>query len=316
MRRLLTLPSKQTGSERLAAPVVTAAAIRATETTPDIAPNTSAQMAPGFSTDSGPNDALAVALLTDMQTAAMLTAVVTSIVNMICRPIPVRAGDEIMAFVPTDPYLLTNTRRFARELGVSLTTLDGLATYLSDVETARRQLGRYVADCELIGLDRAAALHQLMLQATWRTAARSAAEALNVLTVDSTIAVPELHALSFSVLMRLLAAAAAGESPCVDATGRAFLPVLPQRRRAGRQFVGIGGTLTTRGVTLRVHVRDISCGGAGLEGVTSDVTPNVSAILELATGRRLSASVAWVKNDRAGLRFTRDLAPNDPLIYG
>jgi hypothetical protein len=59
----------------------------------------------------------------------------------------------------------------------------------------------------------------------------------------------------------------------------------------------------------------VSPGGFGLERVPQ-LVPNSLILIELPSGRRFTGVVAWCSGSAAGVRFSRTLLPNDPLLSG
>ena len=255
------------------------------------------------------------ALVCDTHTAALLTAVMTSIVNVLRRTGATRTQVEIERYAPQDPTLVLAFRRWASEADLSSSAVSAVVAYFAGLEPARRQLQRYFTDANTIGPDRATALHQFALASAWRGACHSAIAAVSLLDSESERRLPEFYNLNAAMLVDVLRAAASGQSPCVDATGQPQLPELPQRRRSSRRTVSQTGLMTVAGKSFRVFVRDVSGGGFGLEQVPI-LRSGTDTIIEISTGRRFSGTIVWYRLGRAGVRFTRPLTPNDPLLWG
>ena len=68
-------------------------------------------------------------------------------------------------------------------------------------------------------------------------------------------------------------------------------------------------------MTSKAFVRDVSPGGFGLERVPQ-LLPKTLVLIELPSGRRFTGVVAWCDGRQAGVRFSRTLLPNDPLLSG
>ena len=203
----------------------------------------------------------------------------------------------------------------SREAQISIQAQGAVSSFFAGLEPARRETERYFADASLLGLERAAALHQFSLAANWRLVAQSAADAVEDLNVETEEWLPELYGLSAGILGRLLQAAASGQSPCIDAAGQPFLPALPQRRRSARRTLGEAATVTIAERSVRAYVRDVSQGGLGLEQA-GKLPVGAIATVVIPSGRRFTGAVVWNKSGRAGLRFTVPLTPNDPLLWG
>lgn len=253
-------------------------------------------------------------LIMDSQTAALLTAVMASIANKLREPGTARSPAEMQTFLPNRAIMGLSRRVVGRQTGLSAQARAAVTAFYSGIEPAQRETERYFADSLLMGAERAAALHHYSLSRTWRRACASASAATEALSLETAELLPKLYFLNAGVLGRLLRAAAHGEAPCIDADGKPFLPPLPQRRRAVRKALGQGAILCSGGQSSPVIVRDISQGGLGLERVLP-LAENEPATVELVTGRLLSGAIAWSKLNRAGLRFTEPLAPNDPLLW-
>ncbi len=254
-------------------------------------------------------------IVTDTQTAALLTATIASFANAMHLPGTARTQPELQMFLPRDPAVLAGFRRWASEAGVSLNTAETVSAFFADLGPARRQMQRYFTDANAIGLDRAGALHRLTLTSAWRGACRSAAAAVRHVATETEDDLPELYVLSAGVLGRILDAAALGETPCIDTEGQPFLPALPQRRNSARRILGQMARISAASRTVQAYVRDVSAGGFGLEQIPSFDTGQVLSI-ELACGRRFTGTIVWYKAGRAGLRLNRTLTPNDPLLWG
>jgi len=255
-------------------------------------------------------------LITDTQGAGLLTAATTSAVNAMRQPGVVRAPNELQSYLPDPNGMLFAMRVLERQSHLPLSTTAAVSTFFASLDPALGEMERYFADANLIGVERAIALHQFSLANIWRRASYTAAEAVTELAQVNQACLPSLYELSAGILGRLLNAAAQGQSPCLMANGLPFLPALPQRRRAARRILGQAATVTLDGNTQRVYARDVSQGGIGLEQVELQLPVGEIAIVTLCTGRRFTGTVAWHKTRRAGISLTIPLAPNDPLLWG
>lgn len=254
-------------------------------------------------------------LVNETQSAALLTAVIASAVNMLREPGVSKTQAELQMYMPNPAGMMFAVRVLARDVHLPAHAHASILAFFGGLEPCLRETERYFADASVLGLERACALHQFSLAGTWRHACHAAGDAVQDLNAETQDLLPELYALSAGILGRLLIAAAKGQSPCMSGEGKPFLPALPQRRLASRRLLQQTATLTVGGRTTRVRVRDVSQGGLGLEQ-TGRLRENAVVTVALATGRRFTGTIVWCKANRAGIRFTIPLTPNDPLLWG
>ena len=265
--------------------------------------------------DQDQNSPLFESLVCDTHTAALLTAAITSAVNGFKSPAAAYTQAQLQMYLPRDPTVGLALGRWAWEAGLQPQTIDAVLAFFADLEPARRQLGRYFNDANTLGPERAVALHRFALASAWRGICPSAIAAIGLLGIEAKYRLPDFYRANGDVLSQLLAAAAAGEAPCIDKAGQPFLPALPQRRRSSRRSLGQSGLITIHGKTIRGFVRDVSTGGFGLESVPI-LEKGADVAIELSTGRRFAGKVAWYARGRAGIIFDRPLTPNDPMLWG
>ena len=254
------------------------------------------------------------ALVCETHSAALLTATIASAVNGFKQLDAVRSESQIKPYIPREPALISVLRNGMLETNLDEDTIAVIADFFDGLAPARIALDQYFADANHIGAERASALHLLGLSTLWR---RSCERAL--------VAVRQLHGYlgklpiqytsNSNVLIELLQEAIVGGSPCIDEHGRISIPELPQRRRNARRTICQPCTLTHNRTTSQAFVRDVSPGGFGLERVPQ-LQPKSLVLIELPSGRRFTAVVAWCEGTTAGVRFSRTLLPNDPLLSG
>lgn len=254
-------------------------------------------------------------LVTETHGAALLTAAMASIANVLREPGVARSPAELQMYLPNPSGMIFGVRVLSREAQLSVRTHAAISAFYAGLEPALRETDRYFADANVLGVERGAALHQFSLANGWRLVAQSAADAVEELSIETDEALPELYGLSAGILSRLLNAAARGQSPCIDINGKPFLPALPQRRRAARRTLGQSASISINGRSVRAYVRDVSQGGMGLEQA-GKLPIGAIATIVLSSGRRFTGAIVWNKGSRAGVRFTIPLTPNDPLLWG
>ncbi len=254
------------------------------------------------------------ALVCEVHSAALLTAAIASAINAFKRDSMVRGEGMIRPYVPGEPAIISVLRNGMLETDLDEDTVRLVTQLFDDLTPARIALDEYFSDASQIGEDRSAALHLLTLSTVWRRACQDALLAVRQLHADLR-QLPTQYTSNSKLLNNVLQDAIMGGSPCLDAAGNIALPDLPQRRQSARRTVCQPCQLTYNRVTHKAFVRDVSPGGFGLERVPH-LVPKTVVQIELPSGRRFTGVVAWCSGSSAGVRFTRPLLPNDPLLTG
>jgi hypothetical protein len=91
------------------------------------------------------------------------------------------------------------------------------------------------------------------------------------------------------------------------------MPGWASRRQHERRAASLGVLIHSAGKIIKGIVTDVSSGGVGLEHVTG-LRSGDGVTLQFESGRRVSGTIAWSMDRRAGVKFLRDLQPNDPLL--
>lgn len=254
------------------------------------------------------------ALVVETHSAALLTATIASAVNAFKNPNSERSEKELRPYVPPEPALISVLRNGMLETDLDRDTVAVIVDFFDDLVPARAALDQYFSDANHLGPERAAALHLLGLSNAWRRGCDHALVAVRQLH-GYLGRLPAQYASNSRVLIDLLQDAARGGSPCLDANGKIALPDLPQRRQSARRTICQPCTITYNRTTVEAFVRDVAPGGFGLERAPQ-MAPKSLVLIELPSGRRFTGVVAWSKGSTAGIRFSRTLLPNDPLLTG
>jgi len=254
------------------------------------------------------------ALVCEVHSAALLTAAIASAVNAFRLHDGERSETGLKPYVPREPALISVLRNGMLENNIKEDTVAVILDFFDALGPARIALDKYFADANHIGADRAAALHLLSTTSAWRRASENALSAVRQLLTEFG-RLPAQYTSNSTMLIGLLQDVITGGTPCLDASGRIALPELPQRRQSARRTICQPCMITHNRVTSRAFVRDVAPGGFGLERV-SQLVPKTLVQIELPSGRRFTGIVAWCNGSSAGVRFTRTLLPNDPLLSG
>jgi hypothetical protein len=250
----------------------------------------------------------------ETHSAAWLAATLASAVNAFKRQDTDKSETALKPYVPREPALISVLRNGMLETDFDEDTLGVINDFFDDLAPARIALDQYFADANHIGTERASALHLLPLSNSWRRACENALVAARQLH-GYLGQLPTQYTSNSQVLIELLQEAATGGSPCLDGDARISIPDLPQRRRTARRSLCQACTITYNRTTVQAFVRDVSPGGFGLERVPQ-LLPKSIVLIELASGRRFTGVVVWCNGSSAGVRFSRTLLPNDPLLSG
>lgn len=254
------------------------------------------------------------AFVCETHSAALLAATITSAINAFRRGDTDKGEAALKPYVPREPALISVLRNGMLETDLDEDTLAVISDFFEVLAPARIALDQYFADANHIGTERASVLHQLPLSNSWRRACEDALVAVRQLH-GYLGRLPSQYTSNSEVLIGLLQEAANGGSPCLDNEGKISIPDLPQRRHTARHSICQPCVLTYNRTTAQAFVRDVSPGGFGLERVPK-LAPKSLVLIELPSGRRFTGVVAWCNGSSAGVRFSRTLLPNDPLLSG
>jgi hypothetical protein len=254
------------------------------------------------------------ALVCEVHSAALLTAAIASAVNSFRLHEGERSEAGLKPYIPREPALISVLRNGMLENNIKEDTVAVILGFFDALGPGRVALDKYFADASHIGADRAAALHLLSTTSAWRRASENARLAVRQLLTELD-RLPTQYTSNSRRLIGLLQDVITGGTPCLDARGRIVLPDLPQRRQSARRTICQPCTITHNRETSQAFVRDVAPGGFGLERV-SQLMPKTLVQIELPSGRRFTGIVAWCRGSSAGVRFTRTLLPNDPLLSG
>lgn len=155
---------------------------------------------------------------------------------------------------------------------------------------------------------------------TWRAAARLFLQAMTVFDHNGLLHLNPGSGSALNVqcplrLMQLLRAASSGETLNSSGIGQSpgQLPDWVQRRRWDRRDVNMQCSVEAKGAFFIAAIRNISLGGALLDGVLA-LPRGTGVVITVARGRRLKASVMWTRDRSMGVKFDAQLMMHDPLL--
>jgi PilZ domain len=251
---------------------------------------------------------------------AMMTAFVT-MHSADARDNPTAAELEgIESTVPADPAIdravrqghLEISSRYAPALFAAQSAYDNLYTATATLAVAAAQARGAATAVPPVAF--------VVVRQHWRSTSRSFLQAMSVfdhngllhLNPDSGSALKTQCPMR---LMQLLRAASAGETIVSSGVGAAAgqLPEWVQRRRWDRRDVNLQCSVDSKGGFFIASIRNISHGGALLDGVLA-LPRGTSLRLTVGGGRRLNASVMWHRDQTMGIKFDAELLPDDVLV--
>lgn len=255
------------------------------------------------------------ALVSEVHATAVSVAVITSAINSFSDWKVFIDPSSVAAFAPETGALVA-LLRFLDEADPPF-EFDApfIAEFIQGVDAGIAPLNDYLADCRIIGSPRSGTLHGGRLKPVWQPLCRLSAILVQAWHDKSPVTLPEIYGQNVHVLTGLLAGAAAGFRPCLNANGKLYVPPLPQKRRWPRRAVLENCKVFCAGKARTAFVRDASAGGLGLDRVAG-LKRGDAVTVELSTGRQFGGIITWTSGSEAGMKFTQPLAPTDPLIAG
>jgi PilZ domain len=252
---------------------------------------------------------------------AMMSAFVTMGCNVLAENGSLGGLAALQSNLPEEPAIYRAIRQGLLEVPARYTSA------LSSAQTAYDQLGsalpifRAALMQAPLGPRVGSGLPAEDLAAAWRSTCQAFLSALTVLDASGLLRTRSPTGTSLSHqcplrLMQLLRAASAGEtlaSSGLVADADSQLPDWVQRRRWDRRNVNLKCTLAIRGGTIEAVIRNISMGGALLDGVPLLIRGS-RAIVTTESGRTLEVSVMWSRERAAGVKFEQQLLYSDPLV--
>jgi hypothetical protein len=251
-------------------------------------------------------------------------AMMTAFVTMNCaaaRHNPTAAElAEIESAVPADPAIDRAIRqrhfeissRYAPALCAAQAAYENLATAVAALTAAASQARGTEAAALPVGF--------VVVSQYWRDTARAFLQAMTVFDHNGLLSLNPASGSALNSqcpmrLMQLLRAASAGETLASSGIGAASgeLPQWVQRRRWDRRDVNLQCSVESKGAFFIAAIRNISFGGALLDGVLA-LPRGTSLTLTVPGGRRITASVMWCRDRAMGIKFDPELLPDDPLL--
>ncbi len=121
----------------------------------------------------------------------------------------------------------------------------------------------------------------------------------------------ERHSFPQSRVIPILDLTEHGGWPCIDSFGQVTMPGWAERRHEKRFAVNQSATIDCGDGPAPIMVADASSSGLGLIG---NPAKGCRVNVTLADGRKLSGSIVWTENGRAGMALDHRLSRHDPLM--
>ncbi|MGE0857300.1 MAG: PilZ domain-containing protein, partial [Hyphomicrobiaceae bacterium] len=232
------------------------------------------------------------ALVHEVQTAAMLTAVAASAVNTGMSPRLAILIAEARFAIADFPARIDDWPQRILQEQLTRSSFEDVAVFYAAFGKAKARLLALEAEANRQGLERALSLNIASLQTSWRLAARHARIAVSELTGELKHVLPDGYATNLATIDALLTASAKGESPCLTAQGHVEVPRLAERRRTPRRSLLQTAIVSIGRSDFSAFVLDVSAGGFGLSRMPP-VTAGLRLIVRLQSVRVFSGTIAW-----------------------
>ena len=281
--------------------------------------------------DNGMRDSGDARLIEAWRHEFLHVAMMSAFVTMRCNALGPNSGGDALELVesnvPEEPAVYRAIRQglldvqpmYSAALFAAQTAYEALTNAIGVLKSVRAQSsGRLSAVVPGVSNAR--------LAEAWRAASNAFLCAVEVF--ERTGLLPDVARADRSVkvqcprrLMQLLRAAGAGET--LEQSGLApkssallpadTLPDWAQRRRWDRLHFNMKCSVAAKGSSCPATIRNISLGGALLDGAPT-LARGSRIVISTGTGRRLAASVMWSRDSMLGVKFDDQLLHNDPLI--
>jgi hypothetical protein len=247
----------------------------------------------------------------EVQNASILIAVTTSAINALGNVRHPRGLRHLSGYLPPTPVIFPSIAARLVDVNFDAQTIDILHDFFSRVDLAKNLLRSYMMAGGRGAEPSPAAFEELV--DAWRTSCSLALSAIQELERVIDLCGDGEQFERADYLEKLLKEARDGGRPCLEADGRIIMPGWASRRQHERRAANLGVAIQSRGRVFKGIVTDVSSGGVGLDHVAG-LHSGDGVTLQFESGRRVSGTIAWSMDKRAGVKFLRDLTPNDPLL--
>ncbi len=241
--------------------------------------------------------------------SAVLVVVSAGIANALEKQHPKVGRHSLDVYAPHDsPYVKTLLDALLTT-GVPLDVSRAIQAF-----TARIALARRMARSFTVPAASGSSVDAEILADVWRRAAASAIEAIDALNVaiSGGSELGKRSALIDSTV-DLLRMAEAGETTCLDPSGRVSIPGWAERRSEARTSLDLDATVVIGKILFKAKIRDASATGLGLEGAIMG-KPGETITLKLYGDRQLTGAIAWNDGERFGVSLDQRLDAGDLLL--
>lgn len=258
------------------------------------------------------NVRLVTSVRTEMLNVSVLTAVTSGIANAMEQPSGIRVQAQLLAV-----YAPSHTSFFHQSVEPLLQSIlpveDGarLQSYLARLDLASRLTATFSAQ----GPFASKSPDPELLADAWRRTAADAVTVIEIMTdvLGRAVAQSRQDESTRARVQSLLRMAAAGNSPCLDTSGRISIPGWAERRHERRRSIDLPARATFGSHVQEVRIRDLSPTGLGLECSVA-IPEDAFITLHINGDRCLTGRVVWSSEERAGIELSERLSAQDPLL--
>ncbi len=249
------------------------------------------------------------AVLDELLNSALLAATSASIANWMAAKQDFSVRSSLACYLPPVPTVFPQA---ALELCLAPDTFH-MSTALREYYDRLGFLRALTTNSEGSGVHGKGSFDVPTLIAAWQDLAAAARDALAEVIAHADADTARRSDERYRKVTELLSAVAAGQHPCVDASGLVTVPFWAERRSVRRTRVSLQAYLVVADGIQRVSVVDAGERSLGIVGLSGGVA-GAKVQLLVKPGRSIAGKVIWSEGDRAGIALEEPLPPDSSLL--
>lgn len=250
-------------------------------------------------------------VLCEIDVIAPLVAVSTSLANALEKGQGSGLDELLTAYLPQEPATFLALLPECMRLEPNLDAIKAVQVFASRLAVAKQvSLGLKLGDAATSTVP---GFHAGKLAIIWRRTAEACLDAIEAIELrlddDSNVYPDRIH------VVKHLRQSRRGGTPSLKEEGGLNIPGWVDHPRTARVSFDEPCVVLHEGREHDVYLNDLSRGGAGFSGLI-EAPRGATVSLRLSNGRVLSGTIAWMREDRWGLKLDMPLDRMDPLLSG